>query len=381
LTVGQFEQALGCAPGDVEEHRVGESLVGGAQSRRQHAHDTPQKGRLAVEQLLDRRVRDGEHPRRFQCTRLRRPGQRVEQTHLTEQIAALHQSDDTLATVDRFVGDGDAATEDDEQLGRLVTFGEKDVAPDERASLTARDQRGPLIRLDLSEEIGGGQEIVGHWVGDYPRRVSEHVWTIVVAAGRGSRFGGPKQFEMLGARRMVDWSLEVATMVSDGVVVVVPAGASYDVAGVVAVAGGATRSDSVRCGLAAVDPDATVVCVHDAARPFADAALYATVIAAVRAGADGAVPGVAVADTIKRIDEHGVVVETPDREHLVAVQTPQAFRAQVLRRAHATGAQSTDDASLVEVIGGRVVVVPGVEGNRKITAPADLAWARRLVSS
>lgn len=210
--------------------------------------------------------------------------------------------------------------------------------------------------------------------------MSEHVWTIVVAAGRGSRFGGPKQFEMLGDRRIVDWSLDVATAVSEGVVVVVPADTAHEVAGVLAVAGGSTRSDSVRCGLAVVAPDATIVCVHDAARPFADTALYEAVIAAVRAGADGAVPGVEVSDTIKQVDEHGFVVATPDRQHLMAVQTPQAFRADVLRRAHATEAQGTDDASLVEAIGGRVAVVPGSDDNRKITRPDDLVWARRLVA-
>jgi 2-C-methyl-D-erythritol 4-phosphate cytidylyltransferase len=211
--------------------------------------------------------------------------------------------------------------------------------------------------------------------------VSEHVWTIVVAAGRGSRFGGPKQFEMLGTRRIVDWSLDVATAVSDGVIVVVPADAEHELAGVIAVTGGATRSGSVRCGLAAVAADATIVCVHDAARPFAGAGLYEAVIAAVRDGADGAVPGVSVADTIKQVDGRGVVVATPDREALVSVQTPQAFRADVLRRAHATGAEATDDASLVEATGGRVVVVPGSDDNRKITRPGDLAWARWLVAS
>jgi 2-C-methyl-D-erythritol 4-phosphate cytidylyltransferase len=205
-------------------------------------------------------------------------------------------------------------------------------------------------------------------------------WTIVVAAGQGNRFGGPKQFEMLGTRRIVDWSLAVAATVSEGVVVVVPEDAKDEVAGVVAVAGGSTRSDSVRCGLAAVAADATIVCVHDAARPFADSSLYEAVIAAVRAGADGAVPGIVVTDTIKQVDADGVVVATPDRQHLVAVQTPQAFRAGVLRRAHATGGQGTDDASLVEALGGRVVVVPGADENRKITRPDDLEWARRSVS-
>jgi 2-C-methyl-D-erythritol 4-phosphate cytidylyltransferase len=107
--------------------------------------------------------------------------------------------------------------------------------------------------------------------------------------------------------------------------------------------------------------------------------LFAAVIDAVRAGADGAVPAVTVADTIKEVDADGVVVATPDRARLVAVQTPQAFRADVLRRAHAGGAEGTDDAALVEAAGGRVVTVPGDPANRKITEPADLDWARQRV--
>jgi 2-C-methyl-D-erythritol 4-phosphate cytidylyltransferase len=146
---------------------------------------------------------------------------------------------------------------------------------------------------------------------------------------------------------------------------------------VVVVAGGATRSESVRAGLAAVPAEATVVCVHDAARPFASAALYGRVVAAVSAGADAAVPALAVTDTIKIVDRDAVVVATPERASLRAVQTPQAFRADVLRRAHASGGEGTDDASLVEAIGGRVVVVDGETDNRKITHPDDLDWARR----
>jgi 2-C-methyl-D-erythritol 4-phosphate cytidylyltransferase len=203
------------------------------------------------------------------------------------------------------------------------------------------------------------------------------VWTIVVAAGAGSRFGGPKQFAELGHRRVIDWATEAAGAVSDGVVVVVPVGQ----AGPNAVEGGVTRADSVRCGLAAVPADAAIVVVHDAARPFAGADLFDAVVAAVRAGADGAIPAVSVTDTIKEVDGDGVVVATPDRARLVAVQTPQAFRADVLRRAHAGGAEGTDDAALVEVAGGRVVTVPGDPANRKITDPADLEWARQRVAS
>ena len=202
------------------------------------------------------------------------------------------------------------------------------------------------------------------------------VWTIVVAAGAGSRFGGPKQFEDLGGRRVVDWALDVARAATDGVVLVVPPG--FD-AGPGAVVGGATRAESVRCGLSMVPADADVIVVHDAARPFADASLFAAVVAAVRAGAEGAVPAVPVADTIKQVDADGVVVATPERASLVAVQTPQAFRAAALRRAHASGAEGTDDASAVEAEGGRVVTVAGDPGNRKLTVPDDLVWARQRV--
>lgn len=202
---------------------------------------------------------------------------------------------------------------------------------------------------------------------------AEIIWTIVVAGGTGERFGRPKQYEPVGGRRVIDRSADVARAVSDGVVLVVPAADADRERGV---PGGATRSESVRAGLAAVPAEATIVCVHDAARPFASPALYESVIAAVRAGADGAVPGVPVTDTIKVVDGNRVVA-TLDRATLVAVQTPQAFRAEVLRRAHAAGGDQTDDAALVEALGGTVVVVPGEADNRKITHPEDLAWARQ----
>jgi 2-C-methyl-D-erythritol 4-phosphate cytidylyltransferase len=203
----------------------------------------------------------------------------------------------------------------------------------------------------------------------------ENVWTIVVAGGTGSRIGRAKQYEQVGSRRMIDHAAEVAKSVSDGVVLVVPPADSAAEGGV---AGGATRSESVRAGLTAVPPSATIICVHDAARPFASPHLFAAVIAAVSGGADGAVPGIPVADTIKRIDPDNVVVDTPPRAALVAVQTPQAFRASILRAAHSGGREATDDAALVEICGGRVVVVPGEQTNRKITRLEDLAWAREL---
>lgn len=220
------------------------------------------------------------------------------------------------------------------------------------------------------------------------RRVGE-CWAIVVGAGGGSRFGGPKQYESLGGERVIDRSRRIAGACCDGVVCVVPA---EDVEGEGAVAGGATRSESVRAGLAAVPLTADVICVHDAARPLASPALYAAVIEAVRAGADGAVPGIPVSDTIKVIDNEregggvvGIVVATPDRSTLVAVQTPQAFAASALRGAHAASPEGTDDAVLVEAYLGadgracRVVAVPGDPDNIKITVTEDLERARRLL--
>jgi 2-C-methyl-D-erythritol 4-phosphate cytidylyltransferase len=206
---------------------------------------------------------------------------------------------------------------------------------------------------------------------------AEQIWTIVVGGGSGRRFGTPKQYEQLGDERVIDRSIAVARAASHGVIVVVPA-EDADREG--AVAGGATRSDSVRAGLAAVPDDATIVCVHDAARPLASIELYQRAIDAVRTGADAAVPSVPVADTIKVVAD-GVVVATPDRSTLVAVQTPQAFRADVLRAAHRAGGDATDDAALVEQLGARVVVVEGEATNRKITVPDDLTWARELLAA
>jgi 2-C-methyl-D-erythritol 4-phosphate cytidylyltransferase len=186
--------------------------------------------------------------------------------------------------------------------------------------------------------------------GYYPAPVTdvarEVVWTVVVGGGEGARFGAPKQYEALGAGRVIDLAVAVATAASDGVVDVVPIG-----------------------------------CVHDAARPLASEALFAAAVAAVHAGADAAVPAVAVADTIKVVDGSGSVVATPDRSTLVAVQTPQAFRAHVLRQAHESGADSTDDAVLVERLGGRVATVPGEPWNRKVTELDDLEWARRWLAT
>lgn len=254
------------------------------------------------------------------------------------------------------------------------------------------------------------------------------VWAVVVAGGSGARFGGPKQFSLVAGRPVVDWSVEAARSVAEGVVLVVPAGsadggpesaradggarewesARADRSGAAwesaradrVVAGGATRSASVRAGLAAVPDEAEVIVVHDAARPVASAALFEAVVAAVRGGAgltggpdggvlaggrgggaDGAVPGYPAGDTVKRVGDDGRVVGSVDRSTMVLVQTPQAFRAAALRAAHAGGSEATDDAGLVEAAGGRVVVVPGERANMKLTHPEDLVMIEALLAS
>ena len=210
------------------------------------------------------------------------------------------------------------------------------------------------------------------------------MWSIVVAGGSGRRFGQLKQYALLGGRPVLQWAVAACRTCSAGVVLVVPDGdGDHDLHGADAVVtGGPTRAESVRRGLAAVPADAAVIVVHDAARPLASPALFAAVVTVVTDGrADGAVPGVPPSDTIKAVDESGRVTSTLDRATLVAVQTPQAFRAALLRQAHDEGpAAATDDAMLVEASGGSVQVVPGEPDNLKITDPGDLGAAERLLA-
>jgi len=208
------------------------------------------------------------------------------------------------------------------------------------------------------------------------------VAAVVVAAGRGLRFGATKQFTLLGEETLAARSVRAARCVADVVIVVVPA--DYEGGGEGAdlvVTGGATRAASVRAGLARVG-EASVVVVHDAARPLASEALFHAVVDAVLAGADGAVPGVTPSDTIKRVLQRGdttTVAATLARDELVAVQTPQAFQTHVLVAAHAAQGDASDDAALVEANGGVVVVVPGEAANLKVTDPEDALRARVLV--
>jgi len=215
------------------------------------------------------------------------------------------------------------------------------------------------------------------------------VWAILAAAGSGERLGldRPKAFAPLNDRPLVTEPIERldASEWIEGIVIAAPSGweepcilvAEEVAAGKVAkaVTGGATRAESVGAALAEVPDEATVVLVHDAARPLVTDEVIERVITALADGWDGAVPTLPIADTVKRLDGNAVT-ETLDRETLVMAQTPQAFVAPALRDAFSTLQQtvtkSTDCASLVEANGGRVRAVEGDPRLLKVTTPRDL---------
>ena len=192
----------------------------------------------------------------------------------------------------------------------------------------------------------------------------------------------PKAFTALAGRPLLDWSLDVLSVVCARVVVAVPAGreAPPD-----RVRGGGSRSASVRLALEAA-PEAEVVVVHDAARPLVSREVVERCLATLADGdADGVIAAAPVTDTVKEADADGRVVRTLDRAALWAIQTPQVFRAGVLRRAldvdEAQLAAATDDASLVEAAGGSVTVVEAPRENLKITTALDLTIAESLLAA
>ncbi|GAA4854734.1 2-C-methyl-D-erythritol 4-phosphate cytidylyltransferase [Kitasatospora terrestris] len=227
---------------------------------------------------------------------------------------------------------------------------------------------------------------------------------VVPAAGRGERLGpgAPKALRELGGVPLLVHAVRALAR-SRAVGLVVVAAPPQGVAEVAAlldshgldgkdvkvVAGGATRQESVRLGLAAIPAETEVVLVHDAARPLVPVEVVDAVAAAVRAGAGAVVPAVPLADTVKRVEPQPAgapepVLETPDRSALRAVQTPQGFRRAALAEAHEKAldgeAQVTDDAGLIEHFGGRVVVVPGHEEAFKVTRPLDLVLAEAVLA-
>jgi len=202
------------------------------------------------------------------------------------------------------------------------------------------------------------------------------VWGIVVAGGKGSRFGGPKHSMELEGRPLWAWGRDMLVEAGLSHIIVVgpvPGG----------IPGGNRRRDSVAAGLAEVPDDVDYVIVHDAARPLAPTSIVASIVdTLLTRDVDGVVPAVPVRDTLKEVDDNDIVAGTMPRDHVVAVQTPQGFIASRLREAHeALEGSFTDDASMVEMIGGRVGVIPGDPRNIKVTYPQDLAVVRALVAA
>ncbi|MFH1330961.1 MAG: 2-C-methyl-D-erythritol 4-phosphate cytidylyltransferase [Actinomycetota bacterium] len=195
------------------------------------------------------------------------------------------------------------------------------------------------------------------------------VHAILLAAGRGERFGGPKHAALLRGRPLWEWAEEALRLGGVGGVVVVG-----DLPG--GIPGGARRRDSVRAGLDALPAAASHVLVHDAARPLASPDLVRRVIDRLLiGGVDAVVPVVTVRDTLKRVGD-GWVVETVERHGLAGAQTPQGFMVAVLRAAHEAGDDDAgDDALLVERLGGSVACIEGEVANFKVTYPGDLALA------
>ena len=213
---------------------------------------------------------------------------------------------------------------------------------------------------------------------------------VVPAAGSGQRLaaGAPKAFVNLAGRPMLERAIAGLrdSGVVDGIVVAVPPSRTDEAkllfgGEAVIVAGGADRTESVSLALAAVG-DADYVLVHDAARALTPPSLVTRVVRALEAGHSAVVPALPVADTIKAVDANGAVLGTPERAGLRAVQTPQGFRIDVLRRVYALAGDGgfTDDASMVEQAGGQVQVVDGDPLAFKITTPLDLVLAEAILA-
>lgn len=204
------------------------------------------------------------------------------------------------------------------------------------------------------------------------------IWAIVLAGGRGVRFGRLKQFEPLDGARLVDHAVAAARRTCDRVALVLPAGVEWDGEPVDALAvGGDHQAESLRAALAVVPEEAQILVVTDPAHPLATDRVYLDVVAAVRDGADGAVPVLPVLDVVQRVVD-GQVVATLPKDGTVITQTPQAFRAAVLRAAHADRPRPVENSGLLAERGHRVVTVRGDPTNLHVATDDDLSAVRRL---
>ncbi|MEO8696974.1 MAG: 2-C-methyl-D-erythritol 4-phosphate cytidylyltransferase [Acidimicrobiales bacterium] len=202
---------------------------------------------------------------------------------------------------------------------------------------------------------------------------------MVYAAGAGQRFGGFKQFERIGEARLVDRCLAALAPVCDHLVVVLPAAVVWDGPRVdAAVTGGATNPESVRAGVTAVAADAGVIVLHSPSHPLATPALVRRVVAHLAAGVDGVCAIAPLHDALRRLDDHGNIVEALPKANVVSIQMPLAFRADVLRAALAADTSDSDAQTIVERHGGRIGTIVGEPTNIHVTTRGELAMARHL---
>ena len=211
---------------------------------------------------------------------------------------------------------------------------------------------------------------------------------IIAAAGSGERFGAtlPKALISLGNRTLIEHAVAALAPVASEIVICAPAGYEKQIqelvgSDITVVVGGTTRSESVRAGISALSGNAKYVLVHDAARALASTQLAKSVLAALEKGEVAVIPGLELIDTVKSVDAKGHVTSTPDRTTMRRVQTPQGFDVEVLKKAHSTGANATDDGALVEALGHKVLIINGEERAIKITTPSDLATALSLLGT
>lgn len=215
-----------------------------------------------------------------------------------------------------------------------------------------------------------------------------NISAIIAAAGSGQRFGAtvPKALIQLGNRTLLEHAVAAMAPIADEIIVCAPVGHEDQIRtllgdGAIVVTGGATRSQSVRAGLAAVNKNSEFVLVHDAARPLASTDLARRIIDALTGGEVAVIPGIAQIDTVKNVDASGYVTNTPERSQLRKIQTPQGFSLEILISAHESKVEATDDGALIELLGYKVKIIDGEERALKITTPADLNSALQFLGS
>ena len=211
---------------------------------------------------------------------------------------------------------------------------------------------------------------------------------IIAAAGSGERFGAtlPKALITLGNRTLIEHAVAALAPVASEIVICAPAGYEKQIQELVGdditvVVGGTTRSDSVRAGIAALSGKSKYVLVHDAARALATTDLAQRVLTSLEKGEVAVIPGLELIDTVKSVDVSGHVIATPERASLRRVQTPQGFELAILKKAHESAAEATDDGALVEALGHKVLIIKGEERAIKVTTPADLATALSILGT